>query len=317
MNLLIRAIILSLLFHILIIAISLFYILAPTSLEPNREINVRFQIVQTPTITTKPAKPRQKPILSKKQIESNLPKLKNSLANDNFLAGIDSTKADTSFHIELEQIHLNSLSYLIRRQLAQMNFDSLYIVSQNQKPPQIGLDIKNVPIPKDRIAERLRNENLGLSPMVNISNALAALNKSRQKKALSKIDFIPSRVQLQALKVIWDNKSATLSDIYSEMDSSFLVTAELVEKELTALTEKNLISRKKVSPQNEFNLFGIMIEMDELNRLNPVYAYSPKISRDEMMTFLQARLYLAQEQKKTKDKNYSKELEDKIQQLLP
>ena len=50
-----------------------------------------------------------------------------------------------------------------------------------------------------------------------------------------------------------------------------------------------------VSPRNEFNLFGVLIEMSPTNRRNRIYEYRSNVDRDVMRKFIDANAFLFSE----------------------
>jgi hypothetical protein len=58
------------------------------------------------------------------------------------------------------------------------------------------------------------------------------------------------------------------------------------------MAERGLVERQQISPRHEFTVFGVAaIEMSARNRKNREYLYRPKISRQTMLTFLDATAF--------------------------
>lgn len=150
----------------------------------------------------------------------------------------------------------------------------------------------------DRIdrSERLRSgtaSNLSLNDAVRAgAKALSNLTLKNKRDRPIRLDFLPSDAELATLKAIWDRQEVTDQEIYSQLDSSIRISAEGLNRVLTRMTEKGLLKRELISPQNEFDLFGMgRVEMSSQNRRNRQYRYQPLISEEEMITFLNAALY--------------------------
>ncbi len=61
---------------------------------------------------------------------------------------------------------------------------------------------------------------------------------------------------------------------------------------LAGMSIKGFVSRKIVSPRNEFNAFGVLIEMSSKNRRNRVYEYHTLVDRELMRSFIDANAFL-------------------------
>ncbi|MBN2001042.1 hypothetical protein JW935_26085 [candidate division KSB1 bacterium] len=109
------------------------------------------------------------------------------------------------------------------------------------------------------------------------------------------LDFIPTETQVKALDIIFENEEITDIGIYAQMDTSFKVTAQDLITALDFLTEKGIVTRKVVSPQNKFRFFILPeewgIEMSAKNRKNRIYEYQAQIDREQLLNFLNASLY--------------------------
>lgn len=169
-----------------------------------------------------------------------------------------------------------------------------------QRQPINGLDksqLADIPPEYDYIGERLRREDLELPPLVNLNDLIGAGVKSLTKilggagVSDKKFTVIPSALEVDVLKVLWKENEATASGIYTHLDSMRLTAADLDEA-LTLMTERGLVERQQISPRNEFTVFGVAaIEMSARNRKNREFIYRPKISRQTMLTFLDATAF--------------------------
>jgi hypothetical protein len=110
------------------------------------------------------------------------------------------------------------------------------------------------------------------------------------------LDFVPSDVELDALCSVWQQDSITAQQIYTRLDTSLRVTVEDVNNALEHLTDKGLLTRRIVSPQNKFKFFFLPedrfgLELSPQNRRNRVYEYSSNLDQRIMLDFLNARAY--------------------------
>ncbi|NIR51151.1 hypothetical protein GWO43_21305 [candidate division KSB1 bacterium] len=96
------------------------------------------------------------------------------------------------------------------------------------------------------------------------------------------------------MKHLWTRMAATPSEVYAALDTSWRLTAEELNEVLEQMTHRGFLARQKVSPSNEFSLFGIaQIEMSSKNRKNKVYVYWPVVQKNKLVTYLDAQRYLA------------------------
>lgn len=146
----------------------------------------------------------------------------------------------------------------------------------------------------DPISEQIQKRNTGTTPLLLPLTGLLDSEKS-EKPNPPRFNFIPTVTQIQLLNVLFEKNKATQLAIYENLDTDIPATAEMVDHELEFLVEKGFLSRKKISPEQLFMLFGIPIEMSKKNRLNPLYQYSVQVDKKKLMTYLQAQLYLLRE----------------------
>lgn len=240
-------------------------------------------------------------------------------------------KADTTRHDLTRELILNSGRFLAKQFLLE-NFKSDSSQTLTVKPELILPDSNALPPLSpwtygDRIDKDIYKRNLGHEKPMPLSDLLRAgadylskrLGKKEKKPRLKRI---PTEAELRALKVVWDQGAATDEQIYAEMDSSVKITAQQLNAILANLADEGLVSRKIVSPRNEFTIGlpfkDISIEMSELNRKNRIFQYKPRISREEMLQFLNAVLYQIENNnnKATKDTSQVKRVQKLILTLI-
>jgi predicted transcriptional regulator len=90
---------------------------------------------------------------------------------------------------------------------------------------------------------------------------------------------IPSELEINVMKVLWQKQEATGSAIYAQIDSAQLTAVDL-KHVLDAMTERGLLERRQISPRHEFTILGTFaIEESSLNRKNREYLYRPQVTR--------------------------------------
>lgn len=117
-----------------------------------------------------------------------------------------------------------------------------------------------------------------------------------QKDILTPLPFrnyiIPTRAELDVLEILWAKEDVQDTTIYSCLDTTLNITMLDLNKLLEGMARKGFVSRKIVSPRNEFNVFGNLIEMSPTNRRNRIYEYHTLVNRDLMRTFIDANAFL-------------------------
>ena len=106
---------------------------------------------------------------------------------------------------------------------------------------------------------------------------------------------IPTRKEIDILEILWAKENVMDTTIYSCLDTTMNVTFADLNKLMVGMTKKELVSRRIVSPRNEFNLFGVLIEMSYLNFRNRIYEYRSNVDRDLMKRFVDANNFLFSE----------------------
>ena len=108
---------------------------------------------------------------------------------------------------------------------------------------------------------------------------------------------LPSVTQMRIFNTIWQSDSATSVDIYRQLPAGSRITAEELNRVLDRMSDRNLLDRKLVSPQNKVFLgamgIGVGVEVDPKNRRNRVYQYKSKLSEKDMQRFLSRRIVTA------------------------
>lgn len=303
MKLIIKALFISLFFHLAFLLVFVSYRM------PRREdiVEITFRTFHRPVRTA----PKIKIPPQKESSKQALPPETSSPPKQTFidqgkkvLLPPDTTSRDTVKAMDRDDFFLHDPGFFAQRSLN--NTDSLTVTTQSLKPsyknPQ-NLPPLNV-LPgetTDRLAKDIYKRNTGGEKPVPLSSALAAgakylSDKMKKKKKAVKIDFIPSPEQLAALDFIWNaQKKVTDQEIYASLDSSVRVTSEDMNRILAGLARRGILSRKIVSPQNEFTIMTPLgsqgIEMSAKNRRNRVYEYKANIEREDMVRYLNAALY--------------------------
>jgi predicted transcriptional regulator len=131
-------------------------------------------------------------------------------------------------------------------------------------------------------------------PLTSIGSALLQKLQSRPKVVTPRLNFIPTRAELDVLMIVWPHDSITDQDVYRHLDASIKLTAEDVQRLLNGLERKGVLSSELISPRNEFTIGTPLgssgIEMSAQNRRNRIFRYKSLIDRRHMIRFLNAVL---------------------------
>ena len=166
----------------------------------------------------------------------------------------------------------------------------------SQAPAFAPEDWDKHPVQGDDVADQIYRRNTGMNPLPSLWGLLSKIvPKQSGKEPDPQFDFIPSDTQVRAMDVIYTKKKATQLEIYPLLDASQPITAEGLNRQLEALMDKGFVSRKKISPEFHFMLFGTPIEISSKNSKNVLYVYESKVDRKKLLDFLQAQLYLNME----------------------
>lgn len=128
---------------------------------------------------------------------------------------------------------------------------------------------------------------------IQIANAFQSKQEWERSKHEFKNKFIPSNLQLNVLRVLWEEPSATQIDIYLGIDKEYPITAQRLDKQLERMVNLGLVERKMISPQHTFTILtplkAFQIEMSAKNRKNRVYLYRFLVEKKNIVQFLLAR----------------------------
>ena len=174
----------------------------------------------------------------------------------------------------------------------------------------------------DEISDLLTNRAEGSNPAMVSTEQLFPVREGRQtERHPPRFDFIPTRVQILSMAFLYANQKADQIEIYSDIPIDENISAEGLNRSLDELVKKGLLSRKKISPEQLFNLFGIPLEMKSQNRKNEIYEYAPLVEQEKLMAFLQSRLFLLKERRRVPEADQTsldrriQDIEEKIRML--
>ncbi len=216
-----------------------------------------------------------------------------------FSQSIDSTNAQpntTSFDTTRSSIMLKKKTPLLFPTMPQLprmkeNKQSIYfdISSRyNSARPEDMTNYDAMSKPPDRYDYPLQRE---YEPML-----VPVTPVNPQKDVLKPLPFsryiLPSRTELEVLDILWAKEDVQDTTIYSCLDTVVTITMMDLNQVLEGMTRKGFVSRKIVSPRNEFNAFGVLIEMSPTNRRNRIYEYRTLVDRDLMRSFIDANHFL-------------------------
>jgi len=151
--------------------------------------------------------------------------------------------------------------------------------------------------PPDAIGDELRRRQADVPPTIPLNQAIQSLvrnlRKSKPKPADSNLP-VPTDMEVDILKVLWVDGSATASEIYAKLDTNTVIFSEELQEVLKKMVDRGFLDRKQLSPANEFGLFGLAkIELSSKNRKNKVFLYWPIVTRQKLFTYLDAQRYMA------------------------
>jgi hypothetical protein len=106
---------------------------------------------------------------------------------------------------------------------------------------------------------------------------------------------IPTRQEIDLLEILWAKENVMDTTIYSCLDTTMNITFMDLNQLLDGMAQKDLVSRRIVSPRNEFNLFGLLIEMSPTNVRNRIFEYRSNVDRELMRKFIDANAFLFSE----------------------
>jgi len=173
----------------------------------------------------------------------------------------------------------------------------------NTKAPYLGQYEASYPIFPEFYKSKLEksldlisrggSQNFSISPAQILS--LFQKTSDWEKKQGFRYNLIPSNLQLEVLKKLWGESTATNMKLYASLDSTYLVTAENFGWQLSRMVNLGMVERKIISPQNLFSFITpfkvFQIEMSGLNVKNKVYLYRTKVDKEKILQILLAKSY--------------------------
>lgn len=131
-------------------------------------------------------------------------------------------------------------------------------------------------------------------PLNQLIKGLVDSFESKTKRSPGSEIAIPTDLEIDILNDLWAQETATASDIYARLDTIWHITSEDLRGILEQMAQHGFLERKQISPSHPFSLFGLaQIEISSKNRKNRVYLYWPVIPKDELITYIDAKRYLA------------------------
>ncbi len=173
------------------------------------------------------------------------------------------TASKNSYHLDI------SRQYKAARPEEMTNYDAL------NKPPD------RYDYPLQRESTPILVPVTPINPQKEISQPLPFRNY-----------VIPTRSELDILELLWAKEDVQDTTIYSCLDTVMNITMMDLNQLLERMTRKGFVSRTIVSPRNEFNAFGVFIEMSPQNRRNRVYEYHTLVNWGLMRSFIDANAFL-------------------------
>lgn len=164
--------------------------------------------------------------------------------------------------------------------------------------PPVG-DTRALP-PRDRAGEEVYRRATGHGGLADVAALLrkAGIRRAPSAQARARIAKEPTFHELYVLRELWTAKSLTGPELYRQLDPGIAPSAESVNQLLDEMTERGLLRRRLVSPQDVLTVttpFGSMeVERNQLNLRNRVYRYWPTVSRDDILHYLQGALLRAE-----------------------
>jgi predicted transcriptional regulator len=228
-----------------------------------------------------------------------------------FAAQAQDTTATRSDDLSVEQVLRGETKLTrdqwLRRQLFVENIltqsavnlsdSTLLFRVQSQSPLSLNKSQLNAIAPRvDRIDEKFRRDQLGLPPMFNVGTLIGKGVKYLAEKlgagpSSNPLAVIPSELEIEVMSVLWEKNAATSREIYVDLDSAKLTAVDL-QQALANMADRGLVDRQQISPRHELTILGVFaIEESSLNRKNREYLYRPKVTRQTMLSFLDATAF--------------------------
>ncbi|MGQ9560591.1 MAG: hypothetical protein ACUVWA_08770 [Candidatus Oleimicrobiaceae bacterium] len=160
--------------------------------------------------------------------------------------------------------------------------------------PSVG-DVHALP-PRDRAGEELSKRATGHGGLADLGSLLRKIGIGRTPTASGPVRITrePTVQELHVLRELWAATTSTAPDLYRQLDAAVAPNAERLNQLLDEMTERGLLGRRLVSPQDLLTVttpFGSMeVERNQLNRRNRIYQYWPAVSREDVLHYLQGAL---------------------------
>jgi len=101
---------------------------------------------------------------------------------------------------------------------------------------------------------------------------------------------LPSRDELEILKILWEQGDIADTTIYLSLDSTQNVTMEVLVPILEKMRSNGFLGRELISPRNELTVqlfvYAFPVEMSPTNRRNRVYKYHCNVDQSLMKKFI-------------------------------
>jgi hypothetical protein len=133
---------------------------------------------------------------------------------------------------------------------------------QQQSPLRLSQSQLEAIAPRfDRIEEKFRRDQLGLSPMPQIGTLLGKGLKYLSEKLAGEpknpLTVIPSATEIEVMTILWKKNAATSVEIYANLDSAARLTAADLQETLALMTDRGLLDRQQISPRHELTILGV------------------------------------------------------------
>jgi hypothetical protein len=297
------------------LALLIFILIDIDHVPIHETVEIGFQALPQLTIETKEQEARpatQQPMPPKPVLEPPEPIAPKPPDHFEEVVLVDSTDIDSTESLRAKDILFETLSFRVKKALLEFPIPDLLLrqVDTTKQicvlmPLQDASQFGDPSVWNDRVADDIRQRNLGGQPPISLTNLIAAgvalltkglIGDKLEKKA--KLTFIPSKSELDVLNFVWAKEKATQLDIYSSLDTSNTLSAVELDDVLERMVSKRLLKREIISPQCLMKIplpIGTFFVEEKLqNMLNRIYLYESIVDREEMMRFLNAVLYQVQ-----------------------
>lgn len=185
---------------------------------------------------------------------------------------------------------------LLTQSALSLSDTTLFFRMQPQSPLSLNQSQLEALAPRlDAITEKFRREQLGQPPTAPLGTLIGKGLKYLAGKLggapNNPLAIIPSETEVEVMTILWKKNFATSTEIYADLDSAQLTAAEL-QQTLAVMADRGLLNRQQISPRNELTILGVVpVEMSAQNRKNREYLYHANVSRQNMLTFLDATTF--------------------------